>query len=764
MTHRLRSPIRDLRRISHRRIACHRASLAVVILPLLFSVVSVSNAVASQAVRHRPVVLVIANFLTLDDLISAGPHVRKLVRDGAVGLMNTGTYPRSSISSRYLAVGAGARPVCASADVMGYDYDEAVSGISAGDVYALQTNRQAPESSVVCLGVARVVRANDSSLLAGSVGLLGEMFHSAGLRTAVVGNADVPDMPARYAPLVAMDARGLVDTGKVAHSVIRADSWFPGGLRDDLKNISALASSYIQSHGFIVVELGDLSRCEAMKYSLSEKAYTYYRRQGLEGLDRFIGSFRRTVEERDAVLILCSPNRQRLPEGIRSNLSPIVLFGRGLKPGLLTSATTRTRGLISNVDVAPTILEQAGLEIPDIGTGRPARVIASDETLPTLVRMERTAARSYSLRAPVLGTIGALAVVTGILTEIVLLRQTASDALRKVLRASLLVLLAVPASLLLADASPPTGLLGYLARLVTTIVLVLFASVAVARFGFRKSSRGDVALLAVLQFLTVALILTDLVTGTHLLKWSMTSCSHIVGIRYYGLGNEYMGVLLAMTVTSYALMLRLREDRTTAVFSRDWRSLFLAGVWFLVTAWAIGNPRLGANVGGFITSVASLGPALILASSRSFRFRHAVGLGLVACAVLALFTVSDALMPKEGTHLGRSVVSVHVLGTGYMWALISQKIAMHLRILRMGHTILFLLVGMPVFVMFARRLKTEGRLGRRADSFYAMGLPATLAGAAAALLFNDSGIVPAALIASIFVATAMYLRLGEGIS
>jgi arylsulfatase A-like enzyme len=58
-------------------------------------------------------------------------------------------------------------------------------------------------------------------------------------------------------------------------------------------------------------------------------------------------------------------------------LTPILVFGKNVPSGLLTSTTTRRIGLVSSVDFAPTLLAQLSIPIPAEVTGRVMQIDTS---------------------------------------------------------------------------------------------------------------------------------------------------------------------------------------------------------------------------------------------------------------------------------------------------------------------------------------------------------------------------------------------------
>lgn len=661
-----------------------KAVVSLLILTLMLFTAPVS---ASQ-----PIVVVLANYLSLDDLLSAGPNVRALANDGAIGLMNTG-YRVKSPDVWYLTLGTGIKAARVNGTVACYDADELVDGIPAGKVFHVQTGKTAPKGSVVCLGFSRILRANQKPpFRADAIGLLGDSFHEAHLKTAVI--AANPNMGA----FVAMDGNGLVD-------------------------------STASDADLIVIEPADFNELEDNRELLSKPAYDLEKSRCLHNLDALIGRIRQT----GVTLIVCSPCPVQVDKGFKPDLAPIILFRPHGNKGLLTSGTTRTDGLISNMDVAPTILSQVSLPIPNFVVGRPAEVIASANPMERLRRMERVVTQEYKIRIPVLAAIGVLAILAATITEIKLGRR------KKFLKPIFLFLLSLPAALLITDGFKIIGIGWYLIGLGVAAGAVMTLSFVISRLA-RLSS------LPVIHGMTALLILGDVFTGARLIQGSMLTCNPICGMRYYGLGNEYMGMLVASALLFPILLWKSKRMSIPVL------------IWFAIVTLAIGYPSLGADVGGFLTAVATFGVAWIALSGVKFRSRHAIALVLLGLVGVGLLCLLDA--GSRASHLGRSVAMSRMYGWQWLGYFIAGKLTMHLGILKTPQVHYTLLASIPFFVMHGRRIKSESVVIEK-DVIYTAGWRAIIAGIIVAFLFNDSGIVPAGLMLSSYMVSVLYLRLQE---
>lgn len=809
-------------RLHHDVRITHHSSLITLILAFL-SICAVQPVAGAQ--RHPPVIVVIANYLSLQDLMNAGPSASFLLENSAVALVNTGPERKPVLDARYLAMAAGTRAIGVR-DALGfYQADETIQGRSAGDIYLSQMGGAMIGPEVVCIGLPRLLRANKQpAFREESIGLIGDAFHKAGLCTAVVGNSDMPDKPLRLAGLLTMDRKGIVDSGVVSPADMPIERF--GTYDPDKPQVRGVVSTLLRDHSLVVIEMGCLNRLESMRADMTDRAYASERGFCISDVEMFLGDMIIEAQRSKATLIVVTPCRSQ-SDGRWSNLTPVIVFRADRQPGLLKSATARTPGLISNIDIAPTIISAAGLKAPDFVTGRPAIRVRTDtrQMVKRLERMERIAVRNYGLQIPVLVCIGAIVFTSATATEIALRRRIRAR-LRRLLGAALLVSFSLPAALLLVDGLEGEGIARYALNLVGGIAVVLGISCVIAILLGRLRRDRRVSLPGAVFLATSVLVLGDVLTGAKLLRWSIISCDLITGFRYYGIGNEYMGVLIGASLMAAILFLRsssfkaakdvgdpaarvearpsLRpperttrdrrtvvrreevlgrdggaqdrqprvvrlgeriEGRNTVAIEAEARAPgkatpWLIAVWFAFVAFVIGYPGFGANVGGLITAVPTFGVALMALNGVRIRAGHVIGLVAVGFAVVVAFAAMD-VASGEGSHLGRSILLARTYGWDWLGCLIGGKILMHLGILRLPQTYIPVVLGIPFFVLYGRRMKSKMTDVAETDLLYRVGVPSVLAGIITAFLFNDSGVVPAAFMFAMFALTIQYVRLTE---
>ena len=437
-------------------------------------------------------------------------------------------------------------------------------------------------------------------------------------------------------------------------------------------------------------------------------------------LERAIGALQ---PDRDRVLIIGLP-----PGGER--LSPIIAAGAGLATGMLTSATTRTKGLVSNVDLAPTILRWHN--VPLRAGEHPMRVTREDpfSGVQRLARLLQWNAQGL-IPVGVLQVGGGLLAVLGVLR---LIRQRgAAHRKRLLLSVALVALLSLPAGTVLTPYLSAATIWQY----VGTIMLLAGWLSLLAHWGvWHEPFRAYVRACA----LNVLVIVADAIAGQHGVKSSMYSAYALSGFRFYGIGNEMMGVLVgsALTWGLYGLGATLR-----------------AAVW-LFTALVLATPAWGANLGGLLTSATGLGCAWEWSKKRKLSQAAPCVSWLFVGVLAAVGIIWLDSLSASPSHLGDAWLRWQERGWMAVQETLLSKLALTARVLLdpLAWAVM-LVILLAIGVMQRSGMFTTWRNMRQTEY-----LPWLIC-MGAAFVFNDSGFVPAAAILSIGLGALLTRKLQE---
>jgi hypothetical protein len=299
----------------------------------------------------------------------------------------------------------------------------------------------------------------------------------------------------------------------------------------------------------------------------------------------------------------------------------------------LTSDTTRYPGLVSNVDVAPTILAFFGAAVPPAMDGSPIR--ATGEAAPFGLYRKQVELRRirFPIQIALLIAISVpgAAVILG-LAAIGLRKRMAPAAagwIRMLILSGVAFVLAVAAGGLLPR---PTYLWVAAFLLVATGGLALLARIV--------PWRGIMAPLVFLGAAGLVYLMVDMAVGSRGLRVPLLGGTMFDGVRLYGLPNAFESMLLAS-----GLFVASRFDPVRG-------ALLLGGCGLLA-----GFPGLGADVGGSIVLFSAAGLWWQLRTRGRLGPREIAVAILVTVLGLAVVLVANRFLPGSPTHVTRFVES-----------------------------------------------------------------------------------------------------------
>ena len=652
------------------------------------------------------------------------PHLLDLAREGSIGSVAVRTNTsRTTYGAGFATIGGGARL-------------DAPKGIGLAEPPALGPRL---ERGLLVEDVDRIRElARDAGYSTARPGALAEALDgdvvaigrsTLGLRPPAPVGDDLPVL------LAAMDEDGLVDAAAVGAAMVAADAAAPFGVRTDTAAVAdALEDALADPCATVVLDPGDLVRAD-MAALLEGDAAAADRAAALLSADRQLGSVVELLDEDDLLLVV-SVTSPRSDDD--THLGVALARGPGFPAGhRLESATTREDGLVTLPDVAPTVLEHAGVEHPAAMLGRPwfAEPAAGD-LVAQAVDLDEESVFSYGVQPRVATgfVVAQVAAYVGLLALFAFRRRGRAippGAPATALEVVALALAVFPLAsyLAMAGMTHELGTAGFVALLLAVDAALVGVAFAVLRSPLDR-------LLGVAGA-TLAVLVGDLVLGERLQLNAVFGNSPIVAGRFSGLGNLAFSILGAAAVVCATVLVH-RSNRSRG-------ALAVAAAIFVLAVVVDGAPSLGSDVGGVLALVPGFAITWYLLSGR------AVGPKAVAAAVLGgvlalgLFLVVDLARPEESrTHLARLVENVADEGPQVFADTIERKVKTNVRIFR--STIWTYLVP-PALLLLAVLF----RKWRQLETTFPVVRAGLLGGLVLALLgfaVNDSGIVVPAMFLS----------------
>ena len=609
---------------------------------------------AAQAFRpevDRQVIVFLVDRVSFEELLAV-PPVRALARAGGAGLLSPLTVAGDGGPGAYLTLGTGARGAVSQPRVVAYDPTEPVDGETAIDLYSQRYPDRPVPSGPLLLDADAYTDGNEDSVVPG---LLGRVLLEADRTVAVYGNADAASGRHRPAVLMAMDPSGVVLRGRVGRAFLPVAPGAPplvrplaertpdqiGGFRTDFDVLQFIAlgnrfpnpSPYLPFH-LTVFDMGDTLRIDEASAEASPEAVATARRRVLVRLGDHIQRLAGRAAAHDVLVLVLGPSTSNAMDAAKDQVTPIVmargdpleLFPEEGPINTLTSATTRRDGVVSNEDVAPTIVDFFRLgTIPGM-RGTPIRFV--DEPAPFELHARHLANRRMTV--PVQSGAGVYAALAALVGGIVAAsRGRAVPWLRQ--GAGWLALSGLPlaTALLLA---------GHLPRFTYALVVpfVVLATVAGTLFPVPFRNEGFLVPPATIGGVILVALLAEMAVGWSAALTPFLGGSELDGVRFYGLPNVFIGLLVGAGVWVAASLPPAAGFGLLAVLG------LLAGM-----------PWTGANLGGAITLFGAAGLWLGVRLWGGLGWRVvAVTAGVVVAGVAVLLAV-HALPVAPDTHVTR---------------------------------------------------------------------------------------------------------------
>ncbi|MFO8059518.1 MAG: hypothetical protein R6U70_02520, partial [Bacillota bacterium] len=597
-------------------------------------------------------VLVLAPNLTSFWLSGAGPPGDPLGEWGGA-LVNVRTGGGGSPSDAAASISAGARAFGLN-DLITAAADAPVWEVEAAEIFASWYDETLPAGGAAVLDHPRLAAAQSRLSHEVRVGALADAFRDAGREVAFMAGVS-----SGAGLLAAADSRGIVD--HYAQCVVQSVH-MPGGWRTDWERLGRSCLELPAGVGLVVIEAADLDLLGGwLPDSVSDSQVSLFAR-GLVALAAEVGD--------GASVWVVDP----LPGEAEVGL----MLAPGHAGQLLISPTTRRPGIVSLQDAASTLLAAAGLP-EEVGFGRAVgaagAVPRGGEVLTHLRQLAEALEGAGVLRVPLAQGMATAVVAVSllILASQLWMPRFLTTAVR-CLGGISLVPLAAFLSPALAGLIPDTA-----ALLLTWLALLITARALAIALGFR----GAVVTLAGGG---LAAILADQLAGARWALLSPLGYSAAAGARYYGLGNEFLGVMLGATVLVWALEVRPEGAGELPPGARPGE--ILRGAALLAASVVAAGPRWGSNFGGAAVFAAWLSwagarhlhprPSLLPGTVRRAWRPAAVGLAAAGCLVAALMWHSGAA-PVSSSHVGRLLAG----GTGdTLLQVVIRKLSTGVRLFR----------------------------------------------------------------------------------
>ena len=523
---------------------------------LIFAIFGIDSRAALDRAQNKKAIVFIMDEVSLEDIASSKtPNLDKLIENGSVGLMNsrpgTGTASRGS---RFLSLGMGVRTVSSTKGGWAFgrdekaaisDYELSYGDISAEELYRVNTGKSPEKAEILNVAIGDISRKGYESTPNNKVGLLGDLAKANNISIGLVGNSDT-NKPLRESTLIGMDHEGTIPRGYIEKDLLVEDKDVLGGKKINQSFLLEKVDAIIDETDLLFIDFGDTVLVEDSKSIAMDSVREDQKQKAIERGDQLIGKILERVDLEQTMFMLISPNPSKdMIKAGNFGLTPTVLSGDGVASGILTSSTTRRDGLVTNFDFAPTLLRYLGVEDTGDLIGEGMSTVDSQEKMSLLEEDYSDFLYLRKFRSVFHWAYIALVVISLIL--LFLPRFTKYRNVPKGIVNSLSTTVFSIPIMMLALAK-----IGY-RNIFLDIVFVFLGGFILSNL-LNKILKKPMRTIMSLGFLTTAVLLIDTFFINEIMITSPLGSDAIAGGRFYGLGNDYMGILLGSTILSLFIL------------------------------------------------------------------------------------------------------------------------------------------------------------------------------------------------------------------
>lgn len=705
-----------------------------------FSINNTAFARDAGSSEKAKVIMLIMDYVDTADILTADtPNLDKLINQSGTGLMNVRARNRNP-SSAYMSLSAAARVGTISNAKIAYNSDEIVqklpavfelenSTLQSGELYSLFTGKEYPQNGVVNIYSEKLKQTAANYNPVYQIGQIGTSARELGLTISVLGNADTMYSIDRNIALLAMDENGIVPLGNVSKEVVENKPTSLGGLRTNHNKLLQMFEDLLETSDIMVIDTGDTSRVESSRTNCAEDVLIQHRKNAVERADLLLGKLLSKLNMNNTMLIILTPNpnKDMLIEG-NLGLTPVIIYNPSSNQGLLTSSTTRRTGLVSNYDLLPTIFNYFGYQVNTASTGI-STVKSTDNSFKVLNQDLELFKNLRTTRNPlhyIFMFLAVLAILGGYLAYI-----RKHIYLIKAVNLVIYTTLIIPVVFLFISLTRYSTITGPI--IITLLVSFLISLLLLVLL------KEPVDVILLISGITMILLTFDSFTGSRLMLLSPLGSDAIAGGRFYGIGNDYMGVLIASTVIFGTLF--FGKLNIKPVFK------VLGGIIpMLIITTAIGHPHFGANVGGLITALVTTGVFLLITLEKRLSLKLVFIIGIMAMTGVLIVAQLDALYSSAPSHAGKAINMLFSGGFSVFLSIIRTKLGILAGTIYHSSWSIILLLSLTILTISRFTARSSFlRIAVEQPLFYKIARILLITGLTV-FVVNDTGVIAAALI------------------
>lgn len=701
---------------------------------IVIVVIAFFNVSYSIEKKDKKVIMFLTTYMNLEDFNNMNV-TRKLMSSGNSAVMNIRASGSYSILKSYLTLGTGTR---SEANQSSFDFQELNE--KNKKTYYLKTGyRLDKNSGIININNPSLINTNTNGDFGATVGALGHQLHMNNKKTAIIGNLDT-DEKLRIGPSITMDEKGFTDYALIDEKILIEDASYPYGIRQNYNVMKREFERVYNNADFIVIEIGDFYRLENYKKLMTYEAYNREKNKTLKNISEFMNEcLSKSDLSKDEIIVLNPyPSTDDMKSGNR--LMPIIIKSPQKTEGTVYSHTTKRLGIIANIDIPVYILNCFEIDTNNM-SGRKIVLTDKESSYDYISKLYSDTMKVSKNRYPVLSTFAIFEIIISLIGLVfVLMKNKLKDKTIRYFSNVLLVTMTIPFVLLIVS------LIG-IYDTYTTFALVSILTIIIT-CAIKYISKKSIDSILIIGSITTIGLFFDICFGAELIKKSILGYDPIIGARYYGIGNEYMGILIGASIVAI-----------TSLIDRIGVNKLVGIILSMILIIVMGFPKLGANVGGTITAICAFIFLFLRLYNVKVGLKHIIAISAIVIAVIGIFAYVDINLFNGGSHLGRAVLKIIKIGPSEVVRIINRKIQMNLRLIGITIWSKVLIISIVLIgIIFYKPSAYVSVLSTKYPNLI-KGFTAIVCACAVTFFVNDSGIVAAGTGIIFLVMSMLYLIL-----
>ncbi len=686
--------------------------------------------IQGKAQKKAPgkVIMFIMDNINYDDITNyGGNNLQFLVQNGALGLMNVNSGGSFRGVNSYATIGAGNYAVSSPYSNYSGGYSDLLGNETINTVYLRNTGKNMYPENIAYTEIINMIRENQKLDRPIKVGLLGSLLNEGGFKTALIGNESTTfERIKAHAALITMNDEGITNFGNVSNNLLKKDPMSPYGIKTDYNALFDAYTDVKDKADLIVIQSGDTSRLDSYKY-YSDEMYVEAKDNIFKDVDIFLGNLIKTIDE-DSILLFVVPFPPSEDIAIGKKLTPVMAYGKMFSNRVLFSSTTKRDGIITNTDITAHIIDFFELEKEPSMIGHELSTIDKDMPLKFINDTNTVCAFNYINRPAAIRVFILFIIATLLFTILFAVYFKKYLIYMKPVLTGVMI---TPMAFLLISLFNPTS--------ATKFNLLMACFITVFGLAIAFFLKDNLSIFTVTLLTSTLLILIDTFMGSPLARTSILSYDPIVGARFYGIGNEFMGFLLGSTIIGTASLIDKyrKHHKLVKLFSI---------ILLIVVLVTLALPSLGTNVGGTIAAFIGFGIYTILLFKEKITTKDITFIGILLFVMLLALFIYDGMQPAETqSHIGQTSSMVKQSSIISLIQVFKRKLLMNYKLIRYSTwTWALLAIITALVILFRWPVGILKEIFRRHRYLYS-GFIGGIVGALAAFVFNDSGVVAAAM-------------------